>query len=93
MAEEVKLNHPYVGVVARDDSFSFFVVTERLVVLTTNSFFKAMSGMMACNYVFDIMYPQPLNVPLTFVQHFVYSIKENVIPQALVRFITCLDKL
>ena len=36
-AEKVKLNHPCVEVVARDDSFSFFIVTERLVVLTTNS--------------------------------------------------------
>ena len=48
---------------------------------------------MACYYVFDIQYPQPLNIPLTFIQHFVYSIKEDVIPQALVRFISCLDKL
>ena len=44
-------------------------------------------------YVFDIRYPQPLNIPLTFIQHFVYSIKEDVIPQALVRFISYLDKL
>ena len=28
-----------------------------------------------------------------FIQHFVYSIKEDVIPQALVRFISSLDKL
>ena len=63
------------------------------MVLTTSSFFKAMGGMMACYYVFDIQYPQPLNIPLTFIQHFVYSIKEDVIPQALVRFISCLDKL
>jgi len=88
----MKINYPYIGVATRKDSFSFFVVTERLVTLTTNSSFKAMTGMIACYYVFNIQYPQPLNIPLTFVQHFVYCIKE-VVPSALVRFISCIDKL
>ena len=90
-AEKMKLNHPYIGVVAKDESLSF-VVTERLIMLATSSFFKAMVGMMACYYVFDIQYPQLLNIPLTFVQHFVYCIKD-VIPHALVPFISCLNKL
>ena len=87
------MNHPYVGVVASDDSLSFFVVTERLLVLTTNSFFKALRGMMACFYVFNIEYPKGLHMPLIFLQHFVFCIKEESLPQALIRFIGLIDRL
>lgn len=92
-ARQVPMNHPYIGVVAGDSTLSFFVITERLVLFSTGSFLKALKGLMAAYYVFNIEYPKGLNMPLLFIQHFVLCIKEEILPQALIRFITSLDKL
>ena len=86
-------NHPYIGVVAGDDSLSFSVVTERLLILSTGSFFKAFQALMASFYAFNIEYPKALSTPLIFIQHFIFSIKEESLPPAIVRFISSVDKL
>ena len=92
-AKKVAVNHPYIGIIACTDSLSFSVVTETLLVLTTGSFFKAFQGMMACFYVFNIEYPKALSIPITFILHFISSIKEENLPPTVVRIISSVDKL
>ena len=92
-AKKVPLNHPYIGVVASDDSFSFIVVTDWLLVLTTNSFFKALRDTMACFYVFNIDFLKVCTNPLYLFNIFVFSIKEENILQALIRFISSMNRL
>ena len=92
-AKKIPVNHPYIGVVAGDDTLSFFVVAERQLVLSTNSFFRALRGIMASYYIFNIEYPKELHMTLIFIQHFIFCIKEVNLPQAVIRSISSLDKL
>ena len=86
-------NHPHIGVVAGDDSLSFSVVIERLLILSTGSFFKASQALMASFYAFNIEYPKALSTPLIFIQHFIFSIEEESLPPTIVHFISSVDKL
>lgn len=92
-AKKLSVNHPYVGVVIGNDSVSFYLITERLIIFSTRSFIKALKGLMAAYYVFNIAYPKPLYSPLSFIQHFLFNIKNTTLPPAVIRFISCIDKL
>ena len=57
------------------------------------SFLKALKGLMAVYYSFNIQYPQSLSLPFLFIQHFLFNIKEDSLPPGIVRFISFVDKL
>ena len=63
------------------------------IALTSNSLFKALRGMMACFYVFNIQHTKALNMPLVFIQHFVFGIKEEYLPTTVTKFISSVDRL
>ena len=86
-------NFPYIGLVAGDSSLSFYIIAERLVLLSSTSFLKVLKGLMAVYCSFNIQYPQSLSLPLLFIQHFLFNIKEDSLPPAIVRFISSVDKL
>lgn len=92
-AKGVNINYPYIGVLKNDSVLSFAVIAERLVLLATKSFFKALKGLMAAFYVFNIEYPKFIRLPLLFIQHFFFSIVEKSLPPACVRLISSLDNL
>ena len=89
----VAVNYPYIGVAVGTETISFALVTERLVVFTTNSFIKVLKGLMAAYYIFNIEYPKVIQYPLCFIQHFLFNIKNDTLPQTIIRFISCIDKL
>lgn len=89
----VSVNHPYIGVALGNDSISFVLVTERLVVFSSSSFMKVLKGLIAAYYVFNIVYPKTLHPPLSFIEHFLFNIKTGALPPTVVRFISCIDKL
>ena len=92
-AKKLSNNFPYIGLVAGDNTLSFFVIAERVVLLSSSSFLKVLRGLMAAYYSFNIQYPQTLSQPLIFFQHFLFSVKEDTLPPAIIRFISCVDKL
>ena len=92
-AKGVNINHPYIGVLKNNSVLSFAVIVERLVLLATKSFFKALKGLMAAYYVFNIEYPKSICQPFLFMQHFFFSILEKSLPPACVRLISSVDNL
>lgn len=52
----IAVNHPYIGIAIGNERISFALVTERLIVFSTNSFMKVLKGLMAAYYVFNIEY-------------------------------------
>ena len=70
---------------------SFHVVTERIVLLSTTSFLKAAKGLVASYYVFNIQYPPQLLYPLTFLQHFLFDVKEDKLPPITVCIIITIE--
>ena len=90
---DVDINHPYIGTIIANESISFTLVTERLIVFTSNSFYRVLRGLMAAYYVFNIEYPKNLYHLMCFIQHFLFGIKIDTVPPAIVKFISCFDKL
>lgn len=96
MTEQVRgviFNHPYIGVAIGNETVTFVLVTERLVVFSTNSFMKVLKGLLAAYYIFNIEYPRVLQYPLCFIQHFIFNVKSDTLPPTVIRFISCIDKL
>ena len=55
----------------------FFLVVERIVVSKTSDFFKALWGLTAAYFAFNIQYPKPLTNILVFTQHLLLGIKNK----------------
>ena len=72
------ISSPFIVVTKRDDDTrQYFVCVERMVLLESTGMTAALMDIMSVFFTFNIAYPKQLYSLLLFVQHHVFSIKDN----------------
>lgn len=93
---EIHQSAPYLVITGLLDSENcqFFVCSEQNIVLESKSVQDAIIDLMATYFVFDVVYPKPLNTILVFLQHYVFELKDDQPePVATVKLIGSLQKV
>ncbi len=65
------INHPYL---ATTDGLQYFLIVERIVVVSMDTFTEGLFALMSAFYAFDMAYPKNHGAILMFVQHLVMRI-------------------
>ena len=74
---DMAINHPYIAIIEDGETQQIFLVVERIVMSSCESFYEALWGLISVYFVFDILYPKFLHATLIFIQHLVMDVKDS----------------
>lgn len=76
--EKISQNEPYLLQTRSDAAASYIVMLEKHPYYTAVTSTDALLYLFATYYTFNIAYPKYFNLPLTFVQYYMYNIQEHI---------------
>lgn len=81
----ITVNTPYIAVVYLNSKIEFYIVAERIVISKVSNLYKAIYGLIATFFIYDMSYPTPMRHVLLFIQHIILKLvdKEKLTPIVL----------